>query len=581
MTDELTVWLDRLRILSDVASGGMPLAEALTLVAETARTLLGFDFCGVLVPDTDRQALVLAGWSGLSDEYVDGINRRNPVGLASTAPSSRAFHAGAPVAVADIETEQGFAPWGGVAHEQGYRSMISVPLRGPDRALGTLNGYHSRAHDHTAEEIERMTLLANHAAAALASAGLVEQLRLANGSLREQRDRLERSQAMHHSLLQVSLESRGIGGVLEATQGLIHRPLRLLDSHGEVIGEAGTWRTEGRELATPVRLEAEVVGTLVVCDLDGMRLDELDELAIGHAVVVLALELLRERTVLEAEFRLHGDLLSDVLLFGVTEQNVRRAEALGRDLHRMTCAVVATFELAPAGEPHADDIAGREREDVPMSDGRLLSALSMLSRTQVTVDGVTVTPLVAIHRGLLVAMWPDTVDADTAARACHRTLTAGLPSRQVLVASSGSARRSLPEAVRIARGTHAFVRASGRSVDAPVAPASLGVVGVLLQVENTAALREFVTDQVGSVLDYDARRGSDLLRTLHVHLDNGLDRTATGAVLRVHPNTVNQRLRRIEQLTGRSLTDPASLLGFSAAVAMLTMLPPGEGAVTG
>lgn len=55
--------------------------------------------------------------------------------------------------------------------------MFSVPLVAGAEVVGTLNGYHSAVHDFTDHEVERLTLLANHAAIALASARMVEELR--------------------------------------------------------------------------------------------------------------------------------------------------------------------------------------------------------------------------------------------------------------------------------------------------------------------------------------------------------------------------------------------------------------------
>ncbi len=549
------MWLDRLRDVSDVALAARPLPQALTLVAETARELLSFDFCGVLVPDERRHALVLAGWSGLSDDYVDGVNRRSPVGLGSTAPSSKAFSGGLPVAVSDIDAESGFEPWGGVAQEQGYRSMISVPLRGPDRVLGTLNGYRSGVHRYSAEEVERLTLLANHAAAALTSAGRVEDLRRANASLQQQHDALARSQAIHENLLQVSLTSRGLDGVVAALSASIRRPVRLVDARADVLAETADWDPGAAHLLqTPVQLDAETVGTLVVAVDPGREPDETDALTIGHASVVLALELLRRRTALEAEHRVRGDLLGDVLLFGVTDRNTQRAAALGHDLTRLRQGVVASLQ--------AD----------PVADRKLLGAVSALTRLVLPTDRGPAHPLVALHRGLVVALWPDDVADDVGARA-HAVLAAQHPGRDVLVATSGGVRKTLAEAVRIARGAHDFAR-SGPAHRGLVTPASLGVIGVLLQVEPVTALQDFVDHQLGAVIAYDRRRGSDLVGTVRVHLDNGLDRTVTGRLLRVHPNTVNQRLRRVEALTGVDLADPRDLANVAAALAVLTMTPP-------
>ncbi|QUQ63429.1 PucR family transcriptional regulator [Kutzneria sp. CA-103260] len=63
----------------------------------------------------------------------------------------------------------------------------------------------------------------------------------------------------------------------------------------------------------------------------------------------------------------------------------------------------------------------------------------------------------------------------------------------------------------------------------------------------------------------------DLLRTLDAYLDTGLRRNATAAVLGVHPNTVDNRLRRIGRLTGLDPTRPADLPMLRAAIAVRRM----------
>ena len=56
-------------------------------------------------------------------------------------------------------------------------------------------------------------------------------------------------------------------------------------------------------------------------------------------------------------------------------------------------------------------------------------------------------------------------------------------------------------------------------------------------------------DALATVADYDRRRGSELLRTLESFLSyRGI--VATARALFIHPNTLRQRLDRIEQLTG-------------------------------
>ena len=59
--------------------------------------------------------------------------------------------------------------------------------------------------------------------------------------------------------------------------------------------------------------------------------------------------------------------------------------------------------------------------------------------------------------------------------------------------------------------------------------------------------------------------GAPLLETLFVYQDTGQDRRQSARTLRIHPNTLDYRLRRIRELTGLSLTAPEDNRTLSAA----------------
>jgi DNA-binding PucR family transcriptional regulator len=57
-----------------------------------------------------------------------------------------------------------------------------------------------------------------------------------------------------------------------------------------------------------------------------------------------------------------------------------------------------------------------------------------------------------------------------------------------------------------------------------------------------------------------------LLETLEAWRDNDGSANGAGAKLFCHPNTVRPRLRRIEPLTGRSLSDPLAIAELCLAL---------------
>jgi purine catabolism regulator len=65
---------------------------------------------------------------------------------------------------------------------------------------------------------------------------------------------------------------------------------------------------------------------------------------------------------------------------------------------------------------------------------------------------------------------------------------------------------------------------------------------------------------VARLADYDAERGTQLLRTLDVLLAHRGSITATAEALFVHQNTLRQRLRRMADITGLDLRHDDPLL---------------------
>ncbi len=61
-------------------------------------------------------------------------------------------------------------------------------------------------------------------------------------------------------------------------------------------------------------------------------------------------------------------------------------------------------------------------------------------------------------------------------------------------------------------------------------------------------------EKLGSLIDYDLRRGTCLVETLRVYFENASFATEAARALFVHVNTVKQRLIRISQISGLNLS---------------------------
>ncbi|HEV8156097.1 MAG TPA: helix-turn-helix domain-containing protein, partial [Gaiellales bacterium] len=78
----------------------------------------------------------------------------------------------------------------------------------------------------------------------------------------------------------------------------------------------------------------------------------------------------------------------------------------------------------------------------------------------------------------------------------------------------------------------------------------LGAYKYLLKVSQDGRVRDRRGEALQQLADYDRRHRSQLLPTLEEYLRRRGNIAAAAATLYVHPNTLRQRLRRIQDLTG-------------------------------
>lgn len=591
-TPQLRSWLTAIGTLTAAVNAGRDLKSLLDLVAATARDLLDMDFCGVMLPAPDGASLAIAGASGLPDDYIVRVNRNRPIHLeveaTKGAPASRAFRSGRPCSVTDIAAEP-HSTWTDVAREQGYRSILAVPLITAAGVVGTLNSYRSTAHEFLRQEIEQLELLAEHAAMALTSARIVDDLR-------EQHRLIVRSEEIHDRLVRVAVRSGGVSGIATALHDLLGCSVVVRDVHGETLaaegdepiaaqstaqlppplpraqGERGLVRQEGPHVVADVVLDGAVVASLWLLGHAG-NLDPLDARAAEHASVVLSLELLRRRTAAEVEQNLRGDLLHD-LLSGADphSQQIRdRANLMGHNLAVPHRTLVAKVRGTSGTGTTANTSTQGYRSKEEMARRAAAEAVRLTSRLRPR-------PLIASVRDVIVALWPESVDSPAGDEVLRRAIAATHPGSTGTVAVSGPANDGVPTAYRVARGALAFADASSVSSNVLTID-DLGAAGLLLQFAEPAELRRYAERTLGAVSRYDAEHGAELLRTLRSYLDSDLDRRATGDLLVLHPNTVSQRLRRIETLTGLNLRSSRSVIDARTALMLIDVADAVSGAV--
>lgn len=83
----------------------------------------------------------------------------------------------------------------------------------------------------------------------------------------------------------------------------------------------------------------------------------------------------------------------------------------------------------------------------------------------------------------------------------------------------------------------------------------IGIYKLLGSLEDRDAMRSYVEDTIGRILQYDALNDNNLTEVLQVYLRHNGSVKETAEELYVHRNTINYKIRRIGELLGCSLMD--------------------------
>ena len=133
------------------------------------------------------------------------------------------------------------------------------------------------------------------------------------------------------------------------------------------------------------------------------------------------------------------------------------------------------------------------------------------------------------------------------------TVGAGGPKSEVAAYAEAHA-----EAVRCLSALHALGR-----VGCAAASSDLGFLALVLGGGDPGAV---VRTALGPIVDYDAKRGTDLLGTVEQYFACGRSLGRTGEALHIHVNTVTQRLDRTARLLGADWQEPGRSLEIQLAL---------------
>jgi len=567
------------RLAQGAASTPRP-DELLDLIIRETTSAIGTNVCSLYLLTPPGQELLLTATNGLNENMVGKVVMRVGEGITGWVAQTRR-----PAVVPDVSKEPHWK-WVSGLDEDRFHSMLSVPIESGPRLVGVINVQSAEKRKFNSGDIDFLRAIAGQVA------GILERSELQRRT-EDQLAQIQLSHDIHERFTRLSLEGAGIASILQVIGSLAGGQAALYSRDGYRIrgasdpadampariplpassGQAGSREARisaGRPARSldvvHVRAGPELLGLLAV-GLDEEGVDpEGRRRALEHGATVLALELSKEKAAAEVERRLRGDLVEEVLSGGLdrdeAERIARQAERLGHRLPQRAWVVV----LEPDDDATEASLGARSHQD------RLDSALSGLVRSRL-LGALTV-----VRSASAVFLVPEDTAPDLASieKLAGSILTTAAPVMKPGSASVGIGNlangvgelaRSHIEARQALRLTR---RAGGRGRVASYR--SLGAFRLLLEVQSPDALRRFVDELLGKLLEYAQSRDTPLLQTLEALAAARWVRRAAARELGIHINSMSYRIERIESLTGLQLDDPETRVAISIALSARAML---------
>ena len=568
------------------------LAEILPEIIKDASQLLNAESGDILLWDWERKVLKVAAVYNFSPAML-AVEIPLGEGLTSQAMASRC-----PVMVPDYLAYPGRVR---SLDQYRFKAVLSVPLISRGQALGAINihAWHV-GYRYSEDDITLLAAFADHAAVAIDNAQRYENEKKLVNSLRQSNEKLTQSLAIQSQFTQQALHGHGLSGLAQRLAALIHRSVVIEDPFFNLLASSKADGNVAINCATPVKFQHQpdfraalaalvetrqptvlkeydnrlitlvmaaddVLGYLTV--LPGNKpLGDLNQVALDLAATNCALELVKLRAAFEAEARLRGDFVLD-LVAGSFHDNasvIARATFLGYNLNHPYEVMVCDLQ----NNLHERD-ANKLKQKVFHTAHRLI--INSSPQSLIALQGRS--SLIFLISGAPKNEGGISEGFLDFARYLKRELALSFPQLQLSLALGGTGHlpADFKTAYESARAALDLMKTLGRS-DQIIDTGQIGFYGLLLQSNSPEKLAAYARATFQSVHDHDITHHTELLGTLKLYFEHGGNKQNAARAAFLHINTLTYRLRKVQELLQVDLRNPDDLLKLQFAFKILEVM---------
>lgn len=329
-----------------------------------------------------------------------------------------------------------------------------------------------------------------------------------------------------------------------------------------------------KQIVAPVLVGNKRYGAVTIFSFDNY-LEKFQTTAIEHTATVVALEMMKQKAILETEIRLQREFIDDLLLGSFEDEKLilKRAQYLGWNLKKRFSVLnvdLDDFEqYSNRPETQWEDMIQKLKEKI-------------LSLVKKIVGQYENEPIVAQRSDSFVVLL-DVKNKDDRRtlnqytreigerigqeiKSCFDDLSVsigiGRPYGQIVELNKSY--QEARQALKIGRA----VWGKGKVYHFN----ELGIYRLLITHQCTDDLQKFLEDYLQPLINYDQQNGTELVSSLEQYFCHNCNIQSTAGHLFLHRNTLNYRLKRIREISKLNLEHAEDRLCLEVAIKIKNIL---------
>ncbi|WP_458414195.1 XylR N-terminal domain-containing protein [Schinkia sp. CFF1] len=430
---------------------------------------------------------------------------------------------------------------------------------------------------------------------------MIKELELAYEQIKEERDNLNKTYIIHKRLTRELVQGHGLQSIATVLHETLEAPILIEDQQFNVIAAAGLIEDEKNEynqqmkcfvktkkhqfneiklnffhnfkpakvpvsqnhfrLLIPILLNNQITGYCsIIRPVNEFTI--LEKMMIDRSSVVCAMYLLNERTTIEAEQRMRGNILEEIIAGRLSRQEIMK---MGQYVHADFSKPfhIVVLNICNEGQNMKTEIEWKDEIITKLTEFFNKESIPILLTNKCDHIVLYIPNDVLLQRNRQIQELVGEILFFCSNVYTKSTFCGGISTCQQKIEA---AKNQFDEALTA-------VKLSTKSKPLTLYE-ELGIIGLLMQTGDKEAIRKYSKQVLSDILDYDHRKGMDLTKTLYHYILNGgnLEQTACSSALSI--SGLRYRIEKIKDILSVDIRQPST--SYSLFLAIQTLIILGE-----